>query len=206
VYSPTLGSRAKYGDELLIGVNFTGTVLFTELLLPRMTSRTRSSRVVNVASVAHLWAKIPKGESPLSLLRRTAPLDKSNYEPVHFNTYGLSKLLLIMYTKALSDELIVQGFRNTIVCAVHPGAVLTNIFRELGVVAKVMPVLLSGIFKNTEEGAETTLSCALGHKIASGGYYADCRIAEHAVSPLCRDRNACALVREYVRKKWKLTE
>lgn len=207
MFSPVLNQRTASGDEKLVGVNFLGLVLFTQLLLPEVVKRQQDSgihevRVVNISSVAHLWAKIPSGESPLSLLGATMQPSAA----VSYNTYGLSKLLLIMYTRALAAQLertMGRAGKVTVVC-VHPGAVLTEIFRELGVVASLMPIFLRTIFKSPEEGAETSLFASLGDTICNGAFYADLARMDDAVSPLCSDVKSCEAVYRLALQRWGL--
>ena len=113
--------------EKLLQVNFFGLVLLTELVLPKLlrggcsTAGARlKPRIINLSSIAGTWAKVPRGSTVLSLLRRC--IDPS--QPMHVNTYGLSKLLIAQYTKLLA--LRTRGTQVE-VCAVHPGAVLTDI-------------------------------------------------------------------------------
>lgn len=202
MFSPVLHQTTSCGHEKLIGVNFTGTVLFTELVLRAVScapQRRQELRVVNVSSIAHTWSRLPPGTTPLSLLR-----DATTGRCITRNTYGVSKLLLIMYTRALSRRLEKERRSTKVtVVSVHPGAVLTDIFRELGIVARLMPVLLQTIFKTPEEGAETSLFAALG-PVKSGSYYADCKLADAALSPWAQDVSACDAVMECVLQCWKL--
>lgn len=179
MFSPVLSQRCEHarGCERLVAVNYVSLVLFTELLVPLIVPKT--GRIVNVSSIAHLWAKGPRSTVQLvPQLRQCLSGVK-----IRWNTYGFTKLLVISYTRELSQRLAPNGIT---VVSLHPGAVLTDIFRELGVVAKLMPFAVSSIFKTPEEGAETTLWAATttGNELHSGSFYADCRLMDAATSPL----------------------
>lgn len=170
--------------ETLLQVNFIGLVLLTELLLPYMITHSTTSkykpRIVNVASIASLWATIPASSSPFSILR-------DSVDPAHamtINTYGLSKLLVIQYTRLLAER---TASSNVAVCSLHPGAVLTDIFHSLGIVARIMPYICPLIFKYPDEGCLTTVDCVASTKIKSGAFYADCRDFTGAAHPACFD-------------------
>ena len=75
--------------------------------------------------------------------------------------------------------------------SLHPGAVLTDIFRELGLVAKAMPLALQ-LFSKPRGRAETTLWAATHtFELQSGSFYADCQNMDDVVSPLakCKSTN-----------------
>jgi NAD(P)-dependent dehydrogenase (short-subunit alcohol dehydrogenase family) len=211
MFSPSLGQRTAFGDERLVGVNFTGVVLFTELIL-RATLAHRAVtpgmplRIVNVASIAHSWARVTHSNF-VELLSESINMPNASRGPT-VNTYGFSKLLLISYTRALAASLRSNPRAHGVtVASVHPGAVLTEIFRELGFVAShVMPVVLSTIFKQPPEGAETTLYAALSTEVRSGSYYADCQLMDGALSPLATDHRLSQEVLRRVRARWGLAQ
>lgn len=211
MFSPMLAQRCTFGDEKLVGVNFSGVVLLTELIIRRVLQQNRMPvlRVVNVASIAHSWANVTKGSffRLLDQCMRTSATDDVVAPPCapSVNTYGFSKLLLLSYTRALADELRrAPNAQRVIIASVHPGAVLTEIFRELGVVASLMPLLLSTIFKKPAEGAETTLFAALSNVVRSGSYYADSKVMDAALSPLATDAELSQKLLERVRSRWGL--
>ncbi len=191
--------------ENLLQVNFFGLVLFTELLLPKLLSAGCSSaasrvkpRIINLSSVASTWAKIPRHCTVMSLLRRS--IDPT--QAMEVNTYGLSKLLVAQYTLHLAIR--TKG-KNVEVCSVHPGAVLTDIFNSLGLLAKVMSVTCPILFKFPEEGSIPTLHCVATQSLESGAFYADCKVRNDILNPRCFSMKEAEEVLELVKKTVKLT-
>ncbi|CUG87704.1 short chain dehydrogenase, putative [Bodo saltans] len=227
MFSPSLGQRTSFGDERLVGVNFTGVVLFTELILRATLAHRRGGadeapplRIVNVASIAHSWARVTHANvlnlfsESIKLFSESIKIKPESQQGPTVNTYGFSKLLLIAYTRALATSLkgntkangVVVEANGVVVVSVHPGAVLTDIFRELGVIAShVMPVVLSTIFKQPAEGAETTLFAALSQHVQNGSYYADCCNMDAALSPIATDDDLSQAVLHRARARWGLT-
>ena len=189
--------------EKLLQVNFYGLVLFTELLLPKLMKPGCSSagerympRIINLGSVASTWANIPTNRTVLTILRSS--VDPSREMDV--NTYGLTKLLVIQYTRHLASRLKGSGIS---VCSVHPGAVLTDIFQSLGFLARVMNVVCPILFKLPDEGSVPTLHCVASQSLISGAFYADCRVANGILNPRCFDRKEAEDVFDFVKETLK---
>lgn len=79
--------------------------------------------------------------------------------------YKQSKLGNVLFTKYLAKKL--EG-TNVVTTSLHPGVVRTEIMRDLfnktsvlSIVLRILKPLLLVIAKNCEEGAQTTLYCAL---------------------------------------------
>ncbi|KAK7196303.1 dehydrogenase-like protein [Novymonas esmeraldas] len=175
--SPLTYRVNKRGYEVALSINFLGHVLFTELLLERVTA-SGPSRIVNVASLMHLDARMP---GPCTTPLDTMATNCDPASPHHTRNYSLSKLLLVCYTRDLARRL--RG-TDTVVAALHPGVVLTDIY-ALGAV--FMKVFLRTVFKFPGEGAEVVLHCALASDIRSGSFYADCALYDSLLSPLAVD-------------------
>ena len=112
------------GIEQTFAVNHLGYFLLTNLLLD-MLERSAPARIVNVASDGH-----HKG---------TLDFDDLGFDRGGYSTlaaYGRSKLANILFTRELAKKL--QN-KNVSVLALHPGAVATNIWKEL-------PALVRPIF------------------------------------------------------------
>ena len=96
-----------YDDETwfeVIRINLFGVYLCTKAFLPMM-QKSRSGRIINIASVA-------------------------GKDPVPFNTaYGASKHGVLGLTKSLASELALSGFKEITVNAICPFFVDTNMFR-----------------------------------------------------------------------------
>lgn len=220
MYSPVKNRRCSFGNEELLGVNYLGVVMFIEKLLQHVHQidgperfRAHELRIVNVSSIAHLWASIPRPVTAAEESRlRPSPvvgletLLRFPGAVVDVNTYGLAKLLLIMYTRARSASLsstFGKTHRVTMV-AVHPGAVLTDVFRELGWLARAMPFLLRSIFKTPREGAEPALFAALSDEVVGGRFYADLNCMDDVVSSWADDSAMCRQVLQLTLDRWSL--
>ena len=167
------GGRAlsKDGFEITFATNHLGPYLFTRLLLPRR-REAPAARIVNVASAVHLRAKGIDWDA----LRKNAPSLRAS-----FGAYGVSKLMNVLHAKELARRL--AGTKVT-TYALHPGAVATEVWREL-------PQPIRGLVKlfllSVEEGAKTTVHCAAAPEAAglSGRYWDRCR--EARCNPLADD-------------------
>ena len=148
------------GFEMMFGVNHMGHFLLTQLLLPLLQA-SAPSRVVTVSSRAH---------------KRTPGLDwDAVRQPTRSITgvreYAVSKLANLLFSAELARRL--QG--THVSCySLHPGVVDTEIWRALPNWAR--PLLRLRGLLTPEEGARTTLHCALhAPHTESGLYYADCK-------------------------------
>ena len=153
-----LRGLTKDGFEMTFGVNHLGHFLLTQLLLKKMQS-SGLSRIVTVSSRAH---------------KRTAGIDwDALCQPTRSWTgieeYAVSKLANLLFSAELAKR--VQG-TSVSTYSLHPGVVDTEIWRALPNWAR--PLLRLRGFLTPEEGARTTLHCAMhAPQQESGLYYAD---------------------------------
>lgn len=160
----------KQGFEMQLGTNHLGHFLLTNLLLENLRKSERG-RVINVASLAHHYAKCDFDDIK----------SERSYGPNL--AYGRSKLANILFTRELAKRLE-QEKSNIKVAALHPGVVITELTRNLEEKFLVKAAVSLGrpirylFFKDTEHGAQTSLHCALveWEKLENGGYYADCKV------------------------------
>jgi NAD(P)-dependent dehydrogenase (short-subunit alcohol dehydrogenase family) len=153
-----LRGLTKDGFEMTFGVNHLGHFFLTQLLLEKMQS-SGLSRVVTVSSRAH---------------KRTAGVDwdalcqpTRSWTGIH--EYAVSKLANLLFSAELAKR--VQG-TSVSTYSLHPGVVDTEIWRALPNWAR--PLLKLRGFLTPEEGALTTLHCAMhAPQKESGLYYAD---------------------------------
>ena len=134
-------------------------VLTTNLM--DMLSASEGSRVVNVASNAHIGA--------------TIDFDNINSEKKHswWSTYCVSKLMNIMFTYRLAQ---IQN-KVTANC-LHPGFVNTNIGGNEGTVIKRIVKFGSNLFARTvEDGADSSIYLSTSNDIqnVSGKYFFKCK-------------------------------
>jgi retinol dehydrogenase-12 len=144
----------KQGFELAFGTNHLGHFLLTRLLLPALQS-SAPSRIVNVSSASHYKAK---GIDFSALQRATR-------SPTGLPEYEVSKLANVLFTKELSRGRAGAGITSV---ALHPGVVASDVWRGV-------PWPLRGLIKlfmlSNEEGAQTSIHCALSEALEDGGYY-----------------------------------
>jgi NAD(P)-dependent dehydrogenase (short-subunit alcohol dehydrogenase family) len=146
------------GFEMTFGINHLGHFLLTQLLLEKLQS-SGHSRVITVSSRAHKRA----AEIDWDALRRPTTSWTGIRE------YAVSKLSNLLFSAELAKR--VQG-TSVSTYSLHPGVVDTEIWRA--VPDWVRPLLRLRGFLTPEEGALTTLHCAMhAPKQESGLYYAD---------------------------------
>lgn len=170
------------GFEMTFGVNHIGHFLLTQLLLPQLIA-SAPSRVVTVASRAH---KRTSGIHWEDLRRPTRSI-------TGIREYANSKLGNLLFSAELAKRL--EGTQVS-TYSLHPGVVDTEIWRALPNWAR--PLLRLRGLLTAEEGARTTLHCALhAPQSETGLYYADCQTT--APAPLGQDT-------ELARALWERSE
>src|SRR5690349_2602583 len=124
------GSRGltREGFELTFGVNHLGHFLLTELLLERL-KRSAPSRIVILASSTHYQAK---GVDWAALRAPTRSL-------TGMPEYRVSKLCNVLHAKELASRLAASAVRTY---AVHPGAVASDIWRNVPGARYVLPLIM----------------------------------------------------------------
>ncbi|XP_037533675.1 dehydrogenase/reductase SDR family member 13 [Nematolebias whitei] len=162
--------RTEDGFGLMFGVNHLGHFLLTNLLLDRLKA-CGPSRVVNVASLAHNFGSID-----FDCLNSHKDLRTSSTQS--FMVYSDSKLCNVLFTHELARRL--QG--TGVTCySLHPGAISTELTRDISIISKlILAPIKSLLFKNTIQGSQTTLHCALqeGIEHLSGRYFSNCTVRE----------------------------
>jgi NAD(P)-dependent dehydrogenase (short-subunit alcohol dehydrogenase family) len=150
------------GFEMSFGVNHMGHFLLTQLLLGRLLESV-PARIVTVASRAHRHAK---GIDWDHVRQPTASL-------TGVKEYAESKLANILFSAELGRQLRGSGVSTY---ALHPGVIDTEIWRALPSPLRALN-RMRGLL-SAEEGAKTTLYCAVSAPVEETGlYYADCRVA-----------------------------
>lgn len=166
---------SRDGLELTFGVNHMGHFLLTQLLRERLVA-SAPARVVTVASRAHQWAP---GLDWDALRRPTRSL-------TGIREYMVSKLANVLFSAELGRQLAGSGVSSY---AVHPGVVDTEIWRQ--VPRLLRPLLKLRGLRDPEQGAQTTLYCALqAPQHETGCYYADSALK--TPSKLAQDQRLAA--------------
>ncbi|XP_070708749.1 retinol dehydrogenase 12-like [Pempheris klunzingeri] len=148
------------GFEMQIGVNHMGHFLLTHLLLD-LIKRSAPARIINVSSMAHTWGSIN-----LDDINSEKSYDKKG-------AYSQSKLANVLFTRSLAKRLEGTGVTTY---SLHPGVVQTDLWRHLTPTQQVFMKVVSPFTKNSVQGAQTTIYCAVEPSLEkeSGGYYSDC--------------------------------
>ncbi|CAL1675389.1 unnamed protein product [Lasius platythorax] len=164
--------KTEDGNEMTLQTNHLGHFLLTLLLLPKMQSSSPGCRIVNVSSIFHIVGNINFDDINL----------EKSYTPT--KGYTQSKLANILFTKELARRLKKADIHGVNVYSLHPGLMPTEISRHSNNtlfpgVAFLYNCLTWLLFKNVEEGAQTTIYCSVDEKAANetGLYYSDCSVA-----------------------------
>jgi len=175
----------KDGFECQFGINHLGPFYLTTLCLDTL-KNSSPSRIINVASNAHEDAKINWEDL------------MSEKEYSMLPAYGQSKLATVLFTKELSRRL--ESSNVKVVC-LHPGAVRTELTRDIAKkwIFKVILAIARPFQKSPEEGAQTTIYCALEdeEKLVGGAYYVDLKV---------KKENSLARNEENGRRMWEVSE
>lgn len=173
------------GYEWQFGVNHLAPFLLTNLLLGTL-KKSGPARIVNVSSEAHRRARIDFDD---------LQSERGKYNALR--AYGASKLANILFTLELSRRLAGTGVTAN---SLHPGLVMTNIFREAGPVERTLIRLLGRwLMLSPAQGAATSVYLASSPEVAgvTGKYFAKCRELEPA--PQAGDAAAAA-------RLWEISE
>jgi len=162
--------RTEEGFEMQMGTNHLGHFLLTNLLLPLVKKAGPGARIVVVASLAH-----SQGNNKIQW-------EDLSYEktPYHsYNAYCQSKLANVLFAKELAAR-----EKDIQVYSLHPGVVKTDLWRHvkgkksaMSYVMAVVGPLYRPFMKDSKQGAQTTIFCAVDESVAgeSGLYYSDCK-------------------------------
>ena len=142
------------GLEMNMAVNYFGSFLLVELLLPRM-KVTPSSRIVNVTSAMQLYGHLN--------------FDDLNVETdwSMFKAYAQAKLCMIMHTRDISHRFC---DKNPKAVSLNPGFIHTNLLRDSSGLAGIFKLMSPYIAAPAWVGAERIILAALDSTSNSGDY------------------------------------
>lgn len=158
------------GIEMQFATNHLGHFYLTSLLLDKMKETAKftgiEGRIVNLSSVAHIHTYY-KGIRFNRINEKTSYSDKK--------AYGQSKLANILHANELARCLQAEG-ANITVNSVHPGLIMTNLFKYSAISMRILKFFTSFLWKNVPQGAATTCYVALHPELkgVSGKYFVDC--------------------------------
>ncbi|XP_036935758.1 retinol dehydrogenase 12, like [Acanthopagrus latus] len=156
------------GFEMQIGVNHFGHFLLTYLLID-LIKKSAPARIITVSSMAHSWGSIN-----LEDINSEKSYDKSK-------AYAQSKLANVLFSHTLAKKLEGTGVTTY---SLHPGVVQTDLWRHLNGPQQFVMKMVSPFTKNSVQGAQTTIYCAVEPSLENqtGGYYSDSAPAKCSAS------------------------
>ncbi|KAK6290426.1 hypothetical protein POUND7_001967 [Theobroma cacao] len=169
------------GIEVQFATNHIGHFLLTNLLLDNMKNTAKATgiqgRIVNLSSIAH-------SHCYKNGIRFDKISEKSGYNDKR--AYGQSKLANILHANELSRRLQEEGV-NITVNSVHPGLIMTPLFRHSAILMNILKFFSFFLWKNVPQGAATTCYVALHPSLkgVTGKYFAECN--EMTPSSYARD-------------------
>ncbi|RSK46081.1 SDR family oxidoreductase [Hymenobacter perfusus] len=149
------------GHEMTLATNHLGPFLLTSLLLEKL-RQSSAARIINVASMAHKFAK-----PDLADLNATR-----SYSPMR--AYANSKLFNILFTQELARQLRQRSISNITTNSLHPGVVASNFGSNSTWFTRAFYKAAAPFMTTSEDGAQTSIYLATSPEVAdiSGGYFA----------------------------------
>ncbi|GFP94893.1 dehydrogenase/reductase sdr family member on chromosome x [Phtheirospermum japonicum] len=159
------------GCDQMMGTNYIGPFCLTKLLLPLLKNSPVPSRVVNVTSFTHRNVCCMRADrETVSGMR----FMKSKCYP-YAHIYECSKLCLLLFSYELHRQVgLMEISRHVSVVAVDPGAVQTNIMREIpSCVSRMAYVGLKilGLLQSPETSVRSIVDASLAPPEVSGVYF-----------------------------------
>ncbi|XP_061637550.1 dehydrogenase/reductase SDR family member 13-like [Phyllopteryx taeniolatus] len=167
-----MAGRTEDGLGMMFGINHVGHFLLTNLLMDRL-KECEASRVVNVSSLGHNFGKID-----FECLNKHKALGLGTSFMEVLQAYCNSKLCNVLFTHELAKRL--QGTKVTCY-SLHPGSINSELARNTNSLFQILLKPITALFfKNTVQGCQTTLHCALqeGIEHLSGRYFSNCTVRE----------------------------
>jgi len=187
----------KDGFEYQNGINHLGHFRLTMLLLPFMIKTKGEKRIVCVSSAGHAFQR---SKIDLDNFHFTK---EGSYGP--WASYGQSKASNVMFASELNRKLSkdLKNDNKIIVCSLHPGAILTELTRDMpGWQTTLFSVF--GVFfaKSIQQGAATSVFALLSDEIKGGEYCVDCNIS--LANEIVRDEKEQFNLWEFSEKETKI--
>ena len=197
--APSL-SHNSVGHELHLATNYLGAFALTGQLLPHF-SEHRSSRIVNVGSVAHRFGKFD--------------FSNMNWEQQKFNhwkAYARSKIATAAFTLELNRRLQRCG-SNIVSVGAHPGLAATGIGEKTGVttaknrfVQWYQDKMVAWVVSHPADGALPIVYAATNETVQGGDYYGPNGLFEIKGKPGKAKINAQAMAADFGKQLWQVSE
>ncbi|KAL8144082.1 hypothetical protein V2J09_017114 [Rumex salicifolius] len=161
----------KDGLDEMMATNYVGAFCLSKLLLPLLKNSHVPARIVNVTSFTHRTVSDMRVNKEF-----VAGTFFSKLKPYSFaHIYEYSKISLLIFTYELHRQLSLNKEKCQVsVIAADPGAVKTNIMRELpSFLSKLAFVVLKQLklLQSPEDGIQSILDAALAPPEISGVYF-----------------------------------
>ncbi|KAF2022025.1 NAD(P)-binding protein [Aaosphaeria arxii CBS 175.79] len=165
-------------DESTLTVNVVSTFLLALALLPKLksTATTFSTRpnLTVVGSEMHFFARFPEKNAPEGQIFKTLNVENQDMR----ERYNLSKLLVMLFVRAMVDQKAVSQMPVTINC-VCPGFCHSEIAREVTGPSKIVMIAMKAIFaRSTEAGGRTLFYAASQGSETHGKFLINCRVSD----------------------------
>jgi len=172
------------GLERTFALNHLGYFLFTTLLLDLLEA-SAPARIVNVASAAHLGARIDLDDLQSEKALSGLPI------------YGMTKLCNVLFTKELARRV---DPKNVTVNCLHPGVISSGFGRDTGGLLRLGISIGKLFFTSPQKGARTSIKLATSRDVESvTGEYFDAKGRVARVSPIALDE-------DLARRLWEKSE
>ncbi|KAK3002033.1 hypothetical protein RJ639_022544 [Escallonia herrerae] len=176
------------GYDQVMATNYIGAFSLIKVLLPLLESSPIPSRIVNITSFTHRNGETVS-ENISCEVSSGVQVDKETVSGVRFSklkrypcahVYEYSKLCLLLLSYELHRQFALVGnsvsvmYVYRLLCAVDPGAVKTNIMREVpSCLSQVAFLILKlvGLLQSPENGVCSVLDAALAPPEISGVYF-----------------------------------
>ncbi|KAK1408587.1 hypothetical protein QVD17_40492 [Tagetes erecta] len=167
----TTSQLTTESHDRMMGTNYIGAFSLTEVLLPLLKNSPVPSRIVNVTSFTHRNVSSFRPDKKTVSGKRFSEI--KNYPCAEI--YEYSKLCLLLFSYELHRQLhLTEGSQTISVMAVDPGAVKTDIMREVPWFisqAAFISLRYLGLLQSPKDGISSMLDAALAPPETSGLYF-----------------------------------
>ncbi|KZO94477.1 NAD(P)-binding protein [Calocera viscosa TUFC12733] len=170
--------RAVTGWEQTIATNHLGTAHLALRILPFLL-KAEKPRLAIVASDVHYWVANPNEADTDGVLQKLNDQKQKGKFYAITNRYFVSKLLNVLYARALSSHL--PPGTSLTVNAVNPGLCSSALLRDLNAVARIpMQVLSRTVARSTEVGSRVFVHAVVARELdgKTGEFLQSCKVDE----------------------------
>ncbi|KAH6826200.1 Rossmann-fold superfamily protein [Perilla frutescens var. hirtella] len=159
------------GYDQMLATNYVGAFCLTKVLLPLLENSPIPSRVVNVTSFTH--RNVSCRQADKETVSGKFFLKSKDYP--YACIYEYSKLCILLFSYELHRKVgLMKKSQHLSVVAADPGAVQTNIMREIPSSVSTMAftaMKLLGVLQSSETGVGAIIDAALAPPEVSGVYF-----------------------------------